>query len=274
MPNLQWQLHTPRDLAEIAAVDFAILGSRQGAREMNPLSKTDHRPWPVPSGPWIMKQVWGDLLFAHWPLPAATLRPLVPAPLQLDSFGEQAWITIAPFHMSIRARGLPALPGMRRIPELNCRTYVTFGGKPGVFFFSLDAGSPTVVWGARNFYHFPYFYAQMHVERSGETIAYSSRRGTAVWRATYRPVSDAQLALPGTIDYWLTERYCLYTVRRGRVHRGDIHHFPWPLHTAQADIQENRIAAAAGIPLEGSPAIVSFTREIQVLVWPPGSVDS
>ena len=240
---------------------------------MNPLSKTDHRPWPIPAGPWIMKQVWRDLLFAHWPLPAATLRQQVPAPLQLDAFRGQAWITIAPFHMSMRARGLPTLPRMSRIPELNCRTYVTFGGKPGVFFFSLDAGSRPVVWGARRFYHLPYFYASMRMEHCGDSIASSSRRGTAVWRATYRPVSEARPALPGTIEHWLTERYCLYTVHQGRVHRGDIHHLPWPLHNAQADIAENRIAAAAGIPLPGSPAMVSFTREIEVLVWALYSVD-
>lgn len=215
-----------------------------------------------------MKQVWRDLLFAHWPLPPDLIRPLVPAPLQLDTFREQSWITLAPFHMSIRPRGLPVLPGMSRIPELNCRTYVTFAGKPGVFFFSLDAASRAVVWGARTFYRLPYFLADMRVEKSGETVSYSSRRSDAAWQATYGPISNVQLADPGTIDHWLTERYCLYTAHKGRAYHGEIHHCPWALQNAQADIQENTIAKAAGIALHRPPSIVSFTREIEVLVWP------
>ena len=97
-----------------------------------------------------MKQTWNDLLFAHWPIPFAQLRPLVPDSLTLDTFDGQCWIGVVPFWMSgVRARGLPALPGFSRLPELNVRTYVTYGGKPGVYFFSLDITSHLAVWGAR-----------------------------------------------------------------------------------------------------------------------------
>jgi uncharacterized protein YqjF (DUF2071 family) len=221
-----------------------------------------------------MKQVWRDLLFAHWPVALDVLRPLVPEALPVDTFEGRAWITIAPFHMEIRPRSLPALPGLSRIPELNCRTYVTMDGKPGVYFFSLDITSRAAVLGAHTFYHLPYFHADMRVEKSGETISYSSsRRGEATWRATYGPISDAvRQAAPGTIDYWLTERYCLYTVHCGRVYRGDIHHFPWPLQQARAEIYENTIAEAAGIALPGPPAILSFARELEVLIWWPEAV--
>jgi len=222
-----------------------------------------------------MKQVWRDLLFAHWPVPVAALRPLVPAVLPLDTFDGQVWVTIAPFHMDIQPRGLPALPGMSRIPELNCRTYVTVDGKPGVYFFSLDITSRFAVWAARSFYHLPYFHAEMQVEDSGDEISYSSRRADAIWHSRYAPLSaDTHRALPGTAEYFLTERYCLYAVHGSRVCRGDVHHAPWPLQRAHTEIEKNTISEAAGIALHGPPALLSFTREIEVLVWWPEIVRS
>lgn len=237
---------------------------------MNLLEKTNHRPWPLPSSAWVMKQFWRDLLFAHWPGPPGALRPLVPPALTIDTFERQAWVTIAPFHMEIRPRGSPVLPGFSRIPELNCRTYVTINGKPGVYFFSLDISSRAAVWGARAFYHLPYFRADMWVEQTGDAVSYSSRRvqREASWRSTYSPISDVQQAAPGSVEHFLTERYCLYTAHRSRVYRADIHHVPWPLQKARAEIHENTIAEAAGIVLQGPPAVLSFAREIEVLVWP------
>jgi len=216
-----------------------------------------------------MKQVWRDLLFAHWPLEASALRPLVPAELPLDTFDGHAWLTIAPFRMDIQPRWLPRRSYLSLVPELNCRTYVTFGGKPGVYFFSLDITSRFAVWGARAFYHLPYFQAAMSVEKSGDSILYSSQRGRAVWRSTYAPTASVQPAVPRSIEHFLTERYCLYTVHRGRVYRGQVHHEPWPLQPAQARIDENTIAEAAGIPLQGPPALLSYARRIEVLIWWP-----
>src|SRR5256885_10537792 len=100
------------------------------------LKSTHHRPWPVPTGPWIMQQIWNDLLFAHWPLPPETLRPLVPSVLPLDTFNGQCWVALTPFYMTgVRPRLSPVVPGLSAFPELNVRTYVTYGGKSGVFFF-------------------------------------------------------------------------------------------------------------------------------------------
>jgi len=235
---------------------------------MNPLAEQDHRPWPVPKGPWIMVQVWRDLLFAHWNVPPEAIWPLIPEQLELDSFGGDTWISITPLHISLRLRGLPPLPGMSDLPELNCRTYVKVGGKPGIYFFSLDTASRAAVWGARTFYHLPYFHARMQVEKRADSISYSSVRGDAVWRATYAPTSPAQRAEPGSLDYFLAERYCLYTVRKGRTYRGEIHRVPWPLQSASLSIEENSVAQAAGIQVSAAPAAVSFARELEVLVWP------
>jgi uncharacterized protein len=235
---------------------------------VHPLAVIDHRPWRLPKRPWIMVQVWRDLLFAHWNLPAAAIRRLVPQQLELDTFDGWAWVTITPFHMSVRLRGLPPFPGMLDFPELNCRTYVTADGKPGIYFFSLDTANRAAVWGARTFYRLPYFHARMQIEKENDSISYSSKRGDALWRGTYTPTSAPRRAEPGSLDYFLAERYCLYTIWKGRTYRGEIHHVPWPLQAASVRIQENSIARTAGIELPDTPSAVSFARELEVLIWP------
>ena len=218
-----------------------------------------------------MTQTWHDLLFAHWPMPEAVMRPLVPAQLALDTFDGECWVGVVPFHMSgIRRRGLPALPGLSRFPELNVRTYVTYRGKPGVYFFSLDAANRLAVWAARTFYHLPYFFSAMTSQDSSGSIHYSSRRHRpeAEFRGRYRPSAPVRLAEKRSIEHWLTERYCLYTTHRGQVYRGDIHHAPWPLQSAEAEFEANTIAAANGISLPGANPHLLFARELKVLIWP------
>lgn len=218
-----------------------------------------------------MKQVWHDLLFAHWRVPEAMLRPLVPGELELEQFGGQCWVGVVPFRMSgIRVRRTPPLPGLSRFPELNLRTYVTHGGKPGVYFFSLDAANLPAVWAARRFYHLPYFHAEMSCEDSGCQILYSSRRleSTAEFRGSYRPIAEVRLREKGSLEHWLTERYCLYTTHGGEIYRGEIHHQPWPLQDAHAHLQVNTVADAAGIALSGPASSLLFARRLEVLIWP------
>ena len=222
-----------------------------------------------------MAQTWHDLLFAHWPIEQELLRPLIPANLSLDTFDGQAWVAIAPFRMSgIRARRLPPLPGTSRFPELNLRTYVTHQDKPGVYFFSLDAGNLPAVWAARRFYHLPYFHAEMSTTQTGEKIIYSSaRRGAAAaFRAVYRPIAPVKLRERGTLEHWLTERYCLYAVNSGRIFRAEIHHAPWPLQDAEAQIELNTMATAAGIFLPSVPPLLHFAKKLEVIIWPLRSV--
>src|SRR5580704_18482542 len=163
---------------------------------MELLQVIEHRPWPLPNEPWLMQQCWYDLLFAHWPLPTESLRHLVPPELPLDTFDGYCWVSVTPFHMTNRAR-VRALRFTSRFRELNCRTYVNIGGKPGVFFFSLDASSRLAVWGARTFYHLPYYFAEMRAEKRGDGIDYSSRRGPAKLKANYKPIGRVELAARG-----------------------------------------------------------------------------
>lgn len=223
-----------------------------------------------------MRQSWHDLLFAHWPVAAEALRPLVPPALPLDTFDGSAWLSIIPFHMSgIAARLLPPLPGLSAFPELNVRTYVTLDGKPGVYFFSLDAANLAAVWTARRLFHLPYFHAEMNSENDGESIWYSSRRihrgaPEAGFRARYAPTSSPPAPKAGSIEYFLTERYCLYTLDgRGGVHRCEIHHAPWLLQRAEAEIEKNTMHLPHGIKLPDEPPLLYFARLQEVRIWAP-----
>ena len=226
-----------------------------------------------------MRQTWHDLLFAHWPLPLATLRPHIPANLEIDAYDGTAWIGVVPFRMSgVRPRGLPATPGLSAFPEMNVRTYVTarepHAPQPGVFFFSLDAGNAIAVAIARRFFMLPYFRAKMSLVDTLQSIQYASTRThdgapPAAFEAEYAPVSGIASPRPGTLEHWLTERYCLYTTdRRGRLYQGEIHHLPWPLQTAEAEIHTNTLARAAGFDLPEVAPLLHFARRLDVILWP------
>lgn len=238
---------------------------------------TAHRPWALPSGPWIMKQEWHDLLFAHWAVPAETLRPVIPRGLEIDTFDGHAWLGVVPFRMAgVRMRGTPAIPGFSRFPELNVRTYVVRNGKRGVWFFSLDAANAVAVWGARTFFHLSYFFAAMSCAEDPGWIRYEShrkdRRGSpASLQARYRPICEDFHAAPGSIEHFLAERYCLYTAdEKGRIIRCEIHHPPWLLQLAEAAMEENTMAAAAGITIpELKPELLHFSRRQKVVAWAP-----
>jgi uncharacterized protein len=235
------------------------------------LASRDHRPWPLPDGPWVMSQSWHDLLFAHWRVDAAVLRGLVPAGLPLDLFEGDAWVGVVPFHMTnVAPRLVPEVPPLSRLIELNVRTYVVVDGTPGVYFFSLDANSRLAVAGARALFRLPYFFAAMETTRAGEAVAHRSRRirgAAAEWVARYVPSGPPRQAAPGSLEHFLTERYCLYTTDADRLLRCDIHHPPWPLQDAQATIERNTMAAAAGLAVAGEP-LLHFSRRQDVLVWP------
>ncbi len=237
-----------------------------------------HRPWPLPTGPWLMAQTWHDLLFAHWPIPVAIMRALVPPQLELDIYANNAWVGVVPFRMSnVRPRLIPPVPWLSAFPELNVRTYVKSRNpdqpKPGVYFFSLEAANPIAVAIARGAFKLPYFNAKMSLNDDGHTIHYQSQRThhgapPAQFIGQYGPVSEPFLAQPGTLERWLTERYSLYTVdQKGRAYIGEIHHLPWPLQRAEAEIQVNTMAAASQIPLPDVPPLLHFARRLDVVIW-------
>ena len=237
------------------------------------LAATAHRPWPLPHGRWTLRQSWYDLLFAHWPVPAEELRPFLPPDLTLQTFDGLAWLGLVPFRMvDVAPRPFPPVPPISNFPELNLRTYVENGGKPGVWFFSLDAHSRIAVAVGRSLYHLPYQLASIAMTPDESGFRFDSVRAggnTAVFSATYRPTSAPFLAAPGTLEQFLTERYCLYAAApSGALQRTDIHHVPWPLQAAEAEISANTVPAAAGLPLAGPPSLLHFSRGVDVAMWP------
>jgi uncharacterized protein len=242
--------------------------------EASIVDQTAHRPWPLPDGPWVMSQTWHDLLFAHWPLAAEPVRAKVPGRFELDVFEGQAWLGIVPFRMTnVAPRGVPALPWISEFPELNVRTYVRVGDRPGIYFFSLDAGSVLAVKAARALLNLPYHAAEMTVTPGVSEIDYRSRRTSAPsarLETTYQPVGPAFNAAPGTLEHFLTERYCLYHLDHGGApYRLDIHHPPWSLQPAEATFRHNTMAAVNELSIGKEPPLLHFARRQDMVAWSP-----
>ena len=242
-------------------------------RQAYTLRERGHRPWPVPERPWFMAQTWEDLLFAHWRVPGEALAEVMPRHVPLDSFDGSAWIGVTPFEVSaFRLRGTVPVPPISRFAETNVRTYVTVGGRPGIWFFSLDAASRFAVRGARLTYRLPYFRSEMEIDRGPEWIDYRARRVSAdgppaELDVRYRTTRPAANPAPGSLEHFLTERYCLYTLDgEGRFLRGDIHHPPWPLQPAEAEIARNTMGDQIGVELTGEP-LLHFAARQDVVFW-------
>ncbi|MGH9410281.1 MAG: YqjF family protein [Vicinamibacterales bacterium] len=239
--------------------------------------ETDHRPWPMPHAAWVMTQTWNDLLFAHWPADARVLRSLVPSRFDLDTFDSEAWIGVVPFSMTnVVPRFVPPLPWFSAFPELNVRTYVRVADKPGVYFFSLDAANAVAVGAARTLLNLPYYTADMQVQPAGDGVQCTSRRlsePAARFEGRYRGLGSPHPPAAGTLEYFLTERYCLYAIdRRSRPYRLDIHHPPWLLEPADAEIAANSMASSAGIELPSTAPLLHFSKRQDAVAWPPESI--
>jgi uncharacterized protein YqjF (DUF2071 family) len=242
-------------------------------RQRAVLAETAHRPWPLPRRPWFMGQSWIDLLFAHWRVPEEALRPVVPPQLPIDTYEGEAYLGITPFCVrNLRLRGTAPPPSLSTFPELNVRTYVTVDGKPGIYFLSLDAGSWAAARAARLTYRLPYFHSQIRVEPDEEGIGYDLLRTSddgppAYFAARYGGEGPELPVRDGSLERWLAERYCLYTLDdEGRALRGDIHHPPWPLRRGWAEIETNTMAMPFGIDLAGEP-LLHFSARQDVAIW-------
>src|SRR4051812_11242183 len=222
-----------------------------------------------------MGQTWERLLFAHWRVPEEQLRAVVHPKIPLDTFDGDPWLGVTPFTVTgFHVRGTPPPPGVSSFHEINVRTYATIDGKPGIYFTSLDAASRLAVEAARRAYRLPYFEAEIGVDHGDDDrIRYTHERTqkdgpAAGFAGEYGPAGAIYQAEPGSFEHWATERYCLYTADEDqRIHRGEIHHPPWPLQPAELEIAHNTTALQVGIELEGEPA-THFARRQDVVFWP------
>ena len=234
--------------------------------------RSAHRPFPMPTRAWAMTMSWEKLLFAHYRIDPATLRALVPSGLELDLADGEAWIGVVPFDMRrVGPPGLNWLPWLSHFPELNVRTYVRCEDIPGVYFFSLDATNWAAVIGARVGFHLPYFWSSIQWRQDGARIQYRTRRRigrTADFEGAYAPTGDVYSAEAGSLDAFLTERYCLYAVDgRGRVHRGHVHHAPWPLQPAEAQLSAQSLLDSHGLAVHDAPPLLHYVDRIDVVAW-------
>lgn len=222
-----------------------------------------------------MHQTWGKLLFMHWRIAEETLRPLIPERLTIDTFDGSAWIAITPFTMwDIRALPpfLPPVPGLSRMHELNVRTYVHLDNVPGVWFFSLDANSSVAVLAAYIFFHLPYFNATISLAEKEAAIHYSLDRMAddappAKFDATWAFGESLPVSQPGSVEFFLTERYCLYAAHQERLYRSRIFHQPWPLRKASLSSFASTMIESHGLPTpEGAP-LLHYAEEINVDIW-------
>lgn len=252
---------------------------KQTSRESNPPGSLDHRadtnrPWPPPKHPWLMRMQWYSVLFAHWPVEARLLEPYLLPGLELDLWEDQAWLSIVPFGMKgVSLRGFPSVPSLSSFLECNVRTYVVADGKPGALFLSIEANSKLAVRAARWGAGLPYCDADMRLKQMRDgTVFYQSTRTHAdqpsgEFIALYRPEGEVFYAEPGSFDYWLCERYCLYTYHFNKTLRGEINHPNWPLQKTTCEIKVNTLTHGFGFSLDEQPAHMHFSPHIHAHAW-------
>lgn len=231
-----------------------------------------------PSGSALMYQSWTDLLFLHWRIEPASIQKLLPAGLFVDCFHREAYIGIVPFFMkNIRFRGTPAVPWISNFLELNVRTYVhDESGKPGVWFLSLDCNQPLAVWLARTLFHLPYHRATMRATiQNGSSIDYRSQRLSLGKvnedsRFNYAFKNDVSYAQPGTLEFFLAERYVLFSVNgRQQVSSGQVHHTPYPLCEVDVPFFRTDLFEPNGLPKMHRPFDHAMgSRGVDVEVFP------
>jgi uncharacterized protein YqjF (DUF2071 family) len=227
-----------------------------------------------------MAQRWSNLLFVHWKVACSSLAPLLPSWLEPDTYQGSAWIGAVPFWLErIKIHGLPPLPGLRNFPDLNLRTYVRdrFTRTPGVYCFSLDAGSLFAVGIGRALYNLPYHWAEMRLEqRSEREFSFYSRRRFSphpvIFSARYRglgPDSRRAMMPAGSFERFLAEHACLFGANRaGHPLRASLHVVPCPLEDAEAEIDRNDLVASLGINLRGIAPVLHYSRRMAVYIWP------
>ncbi len=231
----------------------------------------------------MMYQSWRSLLFLHWSFAPEQIQPLLPKGLELDTFGGRAYVGLVPFTMrGIRPVYLPTAPWLSAFHETNVRTYVHVEGKdPGVWFFSLDAANPIAVELARRWFHLPYYRARMSLTATASdgTIRYcSERRDPRSLRASLAidcaPRGSLGPVPPGTLDHFLVERYYLYAAARGRLYRGQVHHKPYPVQTAEVLSVEESLLASNGLFRPVENPIVHFSPGVDVEIFPLGEINT
>lgn len=223
-----------------------------------------------------MYQSWLELTFVHWALDPSVIQPLLPPGLEPDTLDGMAYLSFVPFTMKgVRARWQPDIPAFSNFHEWNLRTYVRDkDGSPGVWFFSLEASNPIAVLIARGWYKLPYHFGRMSLVRKEATTEYHCARKWPGPQAAPCKVLTAVKSSPApaksnTLDFWLLERYQLYSWGHNRLYRGRVTHSPYTVCQAELLEFDVTIMAAEGFENLGAPLpIVQYSPGVSVEVFP------
>ena len=229
----------------------------------------------------VMLQRWEQLLFLHWRWDPAEIQRTLPTGLTVDTFQGDAWLAIVPFFMrGIRPRFCPPVPGVSNFLELNVRTYVRDEqGRHGVWFYSLDCNQPLAVWTARTFFHLPYQHARMSAppwlrspERgsaSGIDYACQRRGEPSPSRFRYSIAKETREAEPGSLEFFLAERYLLFSQTPRGIRCGQVNHKPYPLANVELETWDAKPLLQAGFADPGRvPDHVIGSPGVDVRVYP------
>jgi uncharacterized protein YqjF (DUF2071 family)/uncharacterized protein with NAD-binding domain and iron-sulfur cluster len=264
------ELHPLRLLSNLRESVEELLGTPDGEtvedRARQIMERNADRNLRTPPHPWMAVQTWSNLLFLHNRVLSQDIRSLVHPELEIEEFDGSAWVTLVPMYMArIYLAGVGEVPGQRHFPELNLRTYVRHKGRPGVWFFRINANQRLASWAARSFFFMPYNYASMSFQKKGQTMSMVSRHHcqdghAAILDCSWSPRGAGALCQPNSLHSFLAERYAAYGARRdgegawSTLMRGDIMHDPWVLcDQVDVDIRRNNIWAREGIPLMEAP---------------------
>lgn len=232
----------------------------------------DHIPFAMPKKRPALRQNWKKLTFLHWQVEAQLLRKHLPQGLELDLFEGKAYVGFIPFVMEkVRPNYLPPIAGVSTFGEVNIRIYVTKNGIPGVFFLTLEAQSRVTCFYANRRYGLTYRYAKVKVGGSIEGYHWNSKRtkGGYSLQGTSHSIGEARQAQEKTLEYFLFERYSLYTIRNGRLHRGYTHHTKWWYYDAEVEVKNNTLAQPFQLGIDNplSPDLTHISQGVEVITW-------
>tara|TARA_B100001758_G_scaffold87789_1_gene74743 strand:+ start:2911 stop:3669 length:759 start_codon:yes stop_codon:yes gene_type:complete len=238
----------------------------------------DHVPFPMPNRKHALVQEWRNLTFMHWEVDKETLAKHIPEGLEIDLFEGKAYVGTIPFEMrNVRPRLLPAVPGISTFPEFNVRTYVKRDNVPGILFLTLEAQSKITCWHAPRKYGLPYRYAKCHL--SFQKKQPEVHEGMYYWKSkrTSDGVSlEGKCSLKGnlrqaeknSLEYFLFERYSLYTEHRGKLHMAYTLHEPWTYQDAEVSISENSLTKSFDLGIDVmKPEYVHASSGVYVHTW-------
>ena len=230
---------------------------------------------------WMMIAREADLVFASWAVAPDVIRPLVPAMLELDTFDEQAWVTVEALTMStVRVRWLPTPLLSIDMPEIAVRTYVRFRGQRAIYFLSLECPPPFGSTLAQYLFKMPFHDAAVTVTVNGDNYhaeSFRTRRGEPPVQFSVhgRIAGPPESVQAGGVDEFLLRQTCMFTVGSASdLHRADVTHRTSAVQPFVGMIDVNTLLPACGVPLPATPPRLRYYAGEDAMVWPTVRVET